>query len=206
MKLLHVDSSPLGEASVSRILTASIVAAWKRALPDIDVVSRDLAKNAPDHLTAELMQVVKFRNLDGLNDRQRRELELTDQLVDEFVAADIVVIGAPMYNFSIPTQLKAWIDRIAQPGKTFKYGQSGPVGLVPGKKVFIASSRGGIYSTKPHYADLDHQEAYLKTVLGFFGITDVSVIRAEGVAMGPEPRAEALAQAEAEINRLVAAA
>ncbi len=206
MKLLHVDSSPLGDASVSRILTSSLVSAWRKAVPGLEVVVRDLAATAPDHLTAELMQVVKFRNLEGLNERQRRELDLTDALVDEFVAADVVVIGAPMYNFSVPTQLKAWIDRIAQPGKTFKYTEKGSVGLAGGKKVIIASARGGIYSTSEQLNALDHQEAYLRAVLGFFGITDISVVRAEGVAMGPEPKAKALAAAQAEIDRLVPAA
>lgn len=203
MKLLHVDSSPLGDASVSRLLTASIVEAWRKAVPGLEVAVRDVAADAPDHLTGELMQVVKFRDLEGLNDRQRQELALTDSLVDEFLAADVVVIGAPMYNFSIPTQLKAWIDRIAQPGKTFRYTESGPVGLAGGKVVVIASSRGGVYSTNAAMTALDHQEAYLRTVLGFFGITDVRVIRAEGVAMGPDARAKALAAADGEIATLV---
>jgi FMN-dependent NADH-azoreductase len=203
MKLLQIDSSPLGDASVTRQLTAEITTAWKKATPDLTVTYRDLALAPPDHLTGELMKVVKFRNLDDLNDRQKQELALTDTLVDEFLAADVVVIGAPMYNFSIPTQLKAWIDRIAQPGKTFRYTEKGPVGLAGGKKIIIASSRGGVYSTNEAMRALDHQESYLRTVLGFFGITDVGVIRAEGVAMGPEPREKALTAARDEIERLI---
>lgn len=203
MKLLHVDSSPSGDASVSRALTASIVASWRRAVPGLEVLTRDVGAVPPDHLTAELLQVVKFRDLNGLNDRQRAELALTDALVDEFLAADVVVIGAPMYNFSVPTQLKAWIDRIAQAGKTFRYTEKGPVGLAGGKVVVIASSRGGVYSTSEAMQALDHQEAYLRTVLGFLGITNVTVIRAEGIAMGPEVRAQALAAAESEIATLV---
>ena len=206
MKLLQIDSSPLGDASVSRILTDAITAAWKQATPGLAVTSRDLAAAPPDHLSGELLQVVKFRQLDGLNDRQKRELALTDALVDEFLAADVVVIGAPMYNFSIPTQLKAWIDRIAQPGKTFRYTETGPAGLAGGKTVVIASTRGGVYSKSDALRALDHQEAYLRTVMGFFGITDVSIIRAEGVAMGPDARDTALAAAHAEIGRLFLAA
>ena len=202
MKLLHIDSSPLGEASVSRSLTAAITSSWKASVPGLKVDYRDLAAAPPDHLTAELMQVVKFRNLDQLNDRQRQELALTDALVDEFLAADIVVIGAPMYNFSVPTQLKAWIDRIAQPGRTFRYTEKGPVGLAEGKKVVIASTRGGVYSTSEAMRALDHQEAYLRTVLGFFGVTEITVIRAEGVAMGAEARDKALAAAHDHIGFL----
>ena len=204
MTLLHIDSSPLGAASVTRGLTAEIVNAWTAAHPGTAVVYRDLASAPPDHLTAELMQVVKFRNLENLNSRQKEELALTDQLVDEFLGADVVVIGAPMYNFSIPTQLKVWIDRICQAGRTFRYTEKGPVGLAGGRKVIVASARGGRYAGTPMESALDHQEAYLRAVLGFVGITDVSVIRAEGVAMGPEPKAQALEAAGQTIERLVA--
>lgn len=204
--ILHIDSSPLGTASVTRQLTASIVEALRKAEPDATLAYRDVAANPPDHLSGELLQVVKFRNLEGLNERQRSELALTDELVDEFLAADIVVIGAPMYNFSIPTQLKAWIDRLAQIGRTFRYTEKGPEGLAGGKRVIIASGRGGVYSSNPALAGLDHQEAYLRTVLGFFGITDVTFIRVEGVGMGPDAKAAAFAKAEQDIAGLLAAA
>ncbi|MCW2236163.1 FMN-dependent NADH-azoreductase [Azospirillum canadense] len=204
MKLLHIDSSPLGDASVTRQLTASIVEAFRGAESGVEVVRRDLTVAPPDHLTGELMQVVKFRNLESLTARQNEELVLTDALVDEFLAADVVVIGAPMYNFTIPTQLKAWIDRIAQAGRTFRYTEKGPVGLAGGKKVIIASARGGMYSTNPALAGLDHQESYLRTVLGFLGVTDVTVVRAEGIGMGPEARAKAIDAAQREIEALVA--
>ncbi len=204
--ILHVDSSPLGTVSVTRQLTASIVEALVKAEPSATVVARDVAANPPDHLTGELMQVVKFRNLEGLSERQREELALTDALVDEFLTADVVVIGAPMYNFSIPTQLKAWIDRLAQAGRTFRYTEKGPEGLAGGKRVIVASGRGGVYSTNPALAGLDHQEAYLRTVLGFFGITDVTFIRAEGIGMGPEAKDKALAGAAKEIEGLLVAA
>lgn len=201
--LLHIDSSPLGDASVSRELTRAIVAAWREREPATRILTRDVAAQPLDHLSAELMTVVKFRQLDGLTDRQAKELALTDELVDEFLSAELLVIGAPMYNFSIPTQLKAWLDRIVQAGRTFRYGESGPVGLATGKKAVIASSRGGVYSTSDTMRALDHQEAYLRTVLGFVGITDVSIIRAEGVAMGPDAKATAMAAAERAIAEVV---
>lgn len=204
-KVLHIDSSPLGDLSVSRVLTADLIKAWKAAKPADQISYRDVAANTPDHLTAELLQVVKFRNLENLTPRQKEELALTDSLVDELLATDVLVIGAPMYNFTIPTQLKAWIDRICQAGRTFKYTENGPVGLATGKKAIIVSTRGGVYSTSEIGRSLDHQESYLKTVLAFVGITDVTFIRAEGVGMGPEAKDKALAAARAEIAKVVAA-
>jgi FMN-dependent NADH-azoreductase len=201
MTLLHIDSSPLGAASVTRQLTANIARAWTAAHPGGRVIYRDLAEAPPEHLTAELMQVVKFRNLENLNPRQQAELALTDTLVDEFLAAKVVVIGAPMYNFAVPTQLKAWIDRICQAGKTFRYTEKGPVGLAGGRKVIIASARGGRYAGTPMETAIDHQEAWLRAVMGFVGITEVPVIRAEGVGMGPEARAQAIDAAGREIAR-----
>lgn len=202
MQLLHIDSSPLGEASISRRLTSAIVQAWREADRTLAVTYRDLAASPPDHLGGELMQVVKFRDLENLNDRQKAELALTDTLVDEFLAADIVVIGAPMYNFTVPTQLKAWIDRIAQAGRTFRYTAAGAEGLAGGRKVIIASSRGGRYAGTPAEAAMDHQEAFLRAVLGFVGVTDLEVVRAEGVAMGAEALDAALAAARERIARL----
>lgn len=202
--VLHIDSSPLGELSVSRKLTADIVAAWLKAHPGDKVVYRDVAAAPPDHLTAELLQVVKFGNVEGLTPRQAKELALTDTLVNELLAADVLVIGAPMYNFTVPTQLKAWLDRICQVGKTFKYTDKGAVGLATGKKAIIASARGGVYSTSEAGQALEHQESYLRTVLGFVGITEVAVVRAEGVAMGPEAKAKALADAAKDIAAVAA--
>jgi FMN-dependent NADH-azoreductase len=200
MKLLHIDSSPLDGASVSRKLTAEIVEAWRQADSTIEVVRRDLAASPPDHLTSELLAVVKLGKSDGLNERQKQERDLTDALVEEFLTADAIVIGAPMHNFSIPTQLKARIDRIAQAGRTFRYTDKGPIGLAGGKKVVIASSRGGRYAGTALENALDHQEAYLRTVLGFLGITDVTVVRAEGIRMGPEAQARALESAQRHIE------
>ena len=138
----------------------------------------------------------------GLTEAQRRENAISEKLVSQFLAADVVVVGAPMYNFSIPSQLKAWIDRVAQVGRTFKYTETGPQGLAGGKTVIVASTRGGVYSTNPALAGLDHQESYLKTVFGFFGITDVQFVRAEGVAMGDAAKAKALDAAVVTIEAL----
>ena len=135
------------------------------------------------------------------SDQTREDLALSETLVGEFLAADMVVIGAPMLNFSVPSTLKAWIDRVAQRGRTFKYGPNGPEGLAGGKKVVIVSSRGGIYSEGAAKA-FDFQEAYLRGVLGFFGVTDVTVVRAEGLNIGPEVRAQAIAAAQAQTASL----
>jgi len=135
-----------------------------------------------------------------LTDVQQRENAISEALVSQFLAADVIVVGAPLYNFSIPSQLKAWIDRIAQVGRTFKYTEKGPQGLAGGKTVIVASTRGGVYSTSEGGRAMEHQESYLQTVFGFFGITDVRFVRAEGVAMGEAAKAQALAAAELEIR------
>jgi len=186
MKLLHIDSSVLGENSASRSMTAAIVARLRAEHPGIEVTRRDLAAQTLPHFTPVL-------------DDGHPCITRNGEILDEFLAADILVIGAPMYNFGVPSQLKAWIDRIAVAGKTFRYTASGPQGLATGKRVVIASSRGGFYGPGSAAAALDHQESYLRGVFGFLGITDVSFIRAEGVAVSPEARANALAGARAEI-------
>lgn len=207
MKLLHIDSSPLGAQSVSRQLTRRTVAQWQAAHPGTVVEYLDLAEHAPSHLSADSLGFRLGPDAQGLTDAQRRENRISEQLVSQFLAADVVVVGAPMYNFSVPTQLKAWIDRVAQAGRTFKYTEQGPQGLAGGKIVIVASSRGGAYSANPELsAMLDHQESYLKAVFGFFGITDVRFVRAEGVAMGDAARAQALADAEVAIKAAAAAA
>jgi FMN-dependent NADH-azoreductase len=200
LKLLHIDSSPLAANSVSRELTRRIVQEWQAGHPGASVDYLDLAADAPSHLD---MDSLGFRlGLDGahLTEAQKRENAVSERLVSQFLAADVVVIGAPMYNFSVPTQLKAWIDRIAQAGRTFRYTEKGPEGLAGGKTVIVASSRGGMYAANPAAAGMDHQESYLKTVLGFFGVTDVRIVRAEGVAMGETAKAQALASADVEIR------
>ena len=204
MKLLHIDAAITGENSVSRALTAQIVAAWKTAHPHTEVEYLDLVANAPAHFTMDAM-CPRTGQTDGLTAAQVAENAVSEQLVRQFLSADVVVIGAPFYNFGIPSQLKAWIDRIAQPGRTFQYTANGPEGLAKGKKVIVASTRGGVYSTSPQGQAMEHQESYLQTVLGFFGITDVEFVRAEGVAMGNDAKAQALQQAQAALQRVVAA-
>ena len=199
MKLLHIDSSALGTNSVSRQLTRDTVAQWLSAHPGTTVEYLDLAVDAPSHLSVDSLGFRLGPDAEGLTDVQKRENAISEKLVSQFLAADVVVIGAPMYNFSVPSQLKAWIDRVAQVGRTFKYTDKGPVGLAAGKTIVVASSRGGVYSAGPASA-MDHQESYLKAVFGFFGVTDVRFVRAEGVNMGPEAKAQAIATAETQIK------
>lgn len=197
MQLLHIDSAITDEQSVSRQLTARTVAAWQAAHPGTRVDYLDLAQQAPSHLSVESLG---FRTGQAAaTEAERNENALSEALVSQFLVADVIVIGAPLYNFSVPSQLKAWIDRVAQTGRTFKYTDKGPVGLAGGKTVIVASTRGGVYSTSEGGQAMEHQESYLKVVFGFFGITDVRFVRAEGVGMGPDAKAAALAAAEREI-------
>jgi FMN-dependent NADH-azoreductase len=205
MKLLHIDSSVLGSGSVSRQLTQRIVAQWRATHPGTEVDYLDLAVSAPTHLSIDSLGFRLGVNAEGLSDLQKHENAVSERLVSQFLAADVVVVGAPLYNFSIPTQLKAWIDRIAQAGRTFKYTENGPVGLAGGKTVIVASTRGGVYSTSDAGQAMEHQESYLKTVLGFMGVTDVRFVRAEGVAMGDAAKAQALAAADQHIAEAAAA-
>ncbi|MEG0413022.1 MAG: FMN-dependent NADH-azoreductase [Comamonas sp.] len=204
MKLLHVDSSITGENSASRKLTQQIVTAWTAKHPDTEVEYLDLVAQAPNHFTMAAM-APRTGQTEGLSAEQTAENAVSEQLVSQFLAADVIVIGAPFYNFSIPSQLKAWIDRLAQPGRTFRYTASGPEGLAKGKTVIVASSRGGVYSTTEAMQALEHQESYLKVVLGFFGITDVRFVRAEGLGLGPEAVASAFASAANDVKAVTAA-
>ena len=195
MKLLHIDSSISGQNSVTRGLTRKIVERQKAANPGLDVEYLDLALQAPAPLSLDALGFRLPPSDEALTDIQRRENELSEALVAQLIAADVVVIGSPLYNFTVPAQLKAWLDRVAQAGRTFKYTEKGPVGLLGGKTVILALSRGGVYSTSDAGNAMEHQESYLQTVLGFFGVTDVRFVRAEGVAMGPDAKAQALAAA-----------
>jgi FMN-dependent NADH-azoreductase len=199
-KLLHIDSSILGGNSVSRQLTAQIVASWRASHPATEVSYLDLVVDTPSHLSAESLGFRLPAGSADLSDVQKRENALSEALVSQFLAADVVVVGAPLYNFAVPTQLKAWIDRIAQVGRTFTYTDKGPVGLAGGKTVVIASARGGVYSTSDAGNAMEHQESYLKTVFGFFGVTDVRFVRAEGLAMGEAAKVAALAAAQVDIT------
>ena len=199
MRLLHIDSSILGANSVTRSLSAQISAQWQASHPGTTVEHLDLAVHTPNHLSADALGFRLPPSDAALSDAQRAENAVSEQLVLQFLAADVVVIGAPLYNFTIPTQLKAWIDRICQAGRTFKYTDKGPVGLAGGKTVVVALGRGGVYSTSEGGQAMEHQESYLRVVLGFLGITDVRFVRAEGLAMGPDAKAAALASAAQEI-------
>jgi FMN-dependent NADH-azoreductase len=200
MKLLHIDSSILAANSVSRQLTAQIVAKWKSSHPGTTVDYLDLSTSAPSHLSADSLGFRMPAGATELSDVQQRENAISEALVSQFLAADVIVVGAPLYNFSIPSQLKAWIDRVAQMGRTFKYTEKGPQGLAGGKTVIVASTRGGVYSTSEGGRAMEHQESYLQTVFGFFGITDVRFVRAEGLAMGEAAKAQALAGADLDIR------
>ena len=204
MNILQIDSSVLGDNSVSRSLTASIVADLVAKNPGAKVTVRDLDKEAPAHLGNHLLPVLGGPK-DGLNAVQQAELERTETFLAEFMAADVLVIGVPQYNFSIPSQLKAWIDRICQVGRTFKYTDKGPQGLAGGKTVVVVSTRGGKYSISEAGNAMEHQESYLKVVMGFFGVTDVRFVRAEGLGMGPDAVAAAFESAANDVKAAVAA-
>ncbi len=205
MKLLQVDASVLGEASVSRRLTRDITAAWLAVHPGTTVERLDLVLEPLPHFGPDALGLRLGLDEASLTDAQRRQNDLSERLVTQFLAADVVVVGAPMYNFSIPSQLKAWIDRLAQAGRTFRYTEQGPVGLAGGKKVVVASSRGGLYTGNSPMAAFEHQESYLRAVFGFFGISDIRIVRAEGLNMGEAARAEALKAAALDIDRHVGA-
>jgi len=204
MKLLHIDSSILSANSVSRQLTKDTVTQWVTTHPGTTVEYLDLAVNTPSHLSAESLGFRMPAGSADLSEVQKHENAVSEALVSQFLAADVIVVGAPLYNFSIPSQLKAWIDRIAQVGRTFKYTETGPQGLAGGKTVIVASTRGGVYSTSEGGRAMEHQESYLQTVFGFLGITDVRFVRAEGVAMGDAKKAEALQEAANGIAKLAA--
>jgi len=197
MKILHLDSSVSGAQSVSRPLSKAAAAKLVASNPGAEVTYRDLVAEPLRHYTAVLR--VHGITLDVATPEQKHELETGEKILAEFLAADVVVVGAPMYNFSIPSQLKAWIDLICVSGKTFSYSSAGPAGLCGGKKVIVLSSRGGKYGeTSP----MDFQEGYLKTIFGFLGITDVTIIRAEGIGYGPDAAKAAIEGANAEIAKL----
>jgi FMN-dependent NADH-azoreductase len=201
VNLLHIDSSILGDHSVSRQVSAAAVAAIVAANPGAKVTYRDLdAKPAP-HQSGALMAA---RGLDpaARNADQARDVAEADAMLDEFLAADTVVIGAPMYNFGIPSTLKSWIDHLAVAGKTFSYSEAGPKGLAGGKRVILASSRGGFYGSDSPAASLQHQESYLRGFFGFIGIPDLEVVSAEGVNYGPDHKQKALDGAVAEAANL----
>ncbi|CRM48015.1 azoreductase [Pseudomonas sp. FH4] len=196
MKLLHIDSSILGDNSVSRQLSREVVKAWQAAEPGVDVTYRDLASEGINHFSG--ITLGALGTAAELRDAvQKHEADLSASTLAEFLAADAVVIAAPMYNFTIPTQLKAWIDRIAVAGQTFRYTEAGPEGLCGNKKVIVVSTAGGLHAGQP--TGVAHED-YLKVLLGFLGITDVEFVRAHGLAYGDEVRSKALNDANAVIS------
>lgn len=202
MKLLHINSSILGAGSASRRLTSLIVAAEQARRPGLEVVRRDLGAAPVSHLSGEHLAALQGAAPDSASVRD--DIAAGEAILEEFLAADIVVVGAPMYNFSVPSQLKAWIDRIAVAGRTFRYSENGPEGLAGGKTVIVASTRGGFYGPGTAMAALDHQESYLRAVFGFLGVADIRFVRAEGVALGEDQRARSLADAAKTIDNLAA--
>ncbi|MET0221934.1 MAG: NAD(P)H-dependent oxidoreductase [Tardiphaga sp.] len=192
MKLLHIDSSVLGPNSVSRQVTAAIVDHLREVSPGLDVIYRDVATAPLTHLSGPHLAAALGAPADAAI-----QADLTEgtAVLEEFLAADIVVIGAPMYNFSVPSQLKAWIDRIAVRGKTFQYSAAGVEGLAGGKRVIIAVSRGNFYGTGAPAAVYEHTETYLRGVFGFIGVTDLEIIAADGIGAGPEQREKAISAA-----------
>ena len=192
MKLLHIDSSILGQNSASRELGAAVVARWQAERPGLEVAYRDLAADPAPHLGAG-----------SLAGSDPAEAALATAMMDEFLAADVVVVGAPMYNFGIPSQLKAWIDRIVIAGATFRYTEDGPEGLAKGKRVIIALARGGFYDGGSPAAGLEHLESYLRGIFNFIGI-EPEFVAADGLNFRPEQREASIRAALGETIRLAA--
>tara|TARA_B100001123_G_scaffold444470_1_gene593410 strand:+ start:1426 stop:2058 length:633 start_codon:yes stop_codon:yes gene_type:complete len=201
VKLLHIDSSILGEHSVSRTLSADITRAVQQQHPESAVTYRDLAQHPLAHLSGAHLSASSGNIPDDA--AFKADIETGAAVLEEFLAADIIILGAPMYNFTIPTQLKAWVDRICVAGKTFRYTANGAEGLAGGKKIFIAISRGGFYGKDTPLIDFEHQESYLRILFNFLGITDLTFIRAEGLSTGEEARNAALTHAKLEIETLI---
>lgn len=195
MKLLRVDSSARRN-SVSRQLTGRFAEAWQHEHPDGTVIERDLATTALPHISDEWVQAI-HTSPENLTAEQKQLLQLSDTLVEELVEADTIVIGAPMYNFAIPAPLKAWIDQVVRVGKTVLFTSSGPQGILKGKKVYVVTSRGGAYRLGTPTERFDYQEPYLRHILAFIGLTDVTFIHVENQKPGEQAeiaKAAAIAQ------------
>lgn len=201
--LLHLDSSILGANSVSRTLSASVVAQLTKSNPAIQVTYRDLAAAPIPHLSGGYLAAGQAGEAQR-EPAMQADLALGNEVLEEFLAADTIVLGLGFYNFGIPSQLKAWVDRLAVAGKTFRYTEHGPVGLAGGKRVVIAIARGGFYGPGSPTASFEHAESYLRGVFAFFGIDKIEVVAAEGIAVGPEARNAALKQAEEKVASLTA--
>lgn len=196
-RVLIVESSARQQGSISRQLTAEFIAQWKAAHPADEVVVRDLAQESVPHLDSDLLGGW-MKPADQQNDAERAALARSNRLTEELLAADVLVLAAPMYNFGIPSTLKAWLDHVLRAGVTFKYTETGPQGLLSGKRAFVLTARGGVYAGGP----LDHQEPYLRQALAFIGIHDVTFIHAEGLNMGAEFQEKGIAQARAQLAKV----
>jgi len=199
--LLHIDSSARFTGSITRQLSAAYAEQWQAKHADGKIIRRDLASVALPHIDEALLGAY-FTPAEQRSAEQQNIITLSDKLVDELIAADTIVIGIPMYNFAPPSAFKAWIDHICRAGRTFKYTETGPVGLLTGKRAVVILSRGGVYSEGPAQV-FDFQGTYIKSVLGFIGITDVELVIAEGVAMGEEKTKLAISQAQEKISAAV---
>jgi len=193
MKLLHIDASILGENSVSRRVSAAVVERLRETTPGLEVTYRDLGAAPLAHLSGQHLAAAQGAVPEA--PAVIEDLAASQTALSDFLAADIVVIGAPMYNFTVPSQLKAWIDRILVAGKTFRYSAQGVEGLAGDKRVIVAISRGNFYGPGAPAAAAEHAEAYLRTVFGFIGVTRLEFIVAEGIQVGPEHREKGLASA-----------
>jgi FMN-dependent NADH-azoreductase len=199
MTLLQINASIFSSNGQSTRLADEFVAAWRASNPGAKVIVRNLAEETVPHLDAERFGA--FLAKPGERSiEQQAVVEYSDALIDELKRADVLVLGLPMYNFGVPSTLKAYIDHIARAGATFKYTEKGPVGLLTGKKAYVFATRGGLYAGTP----LDTQTAYVRDMLRFLGIDDVEFVYAEGLAIGAERKAAALSQAQRAIERLAA--
>lgn len=202
-KLLVINSSPMGESSVSRKLAASFVEKYRALNPAVKIVEHDTSAMNLPHADGEILGAY-FTPAEQRSDVQIAHVRRSDDIITEIRNADAIVIGAPMHNFGIPSGLKAYIDHFARAGETFKYTENGPVGLLEDKPVYVLATRGGDYSENG-YPQMDFVLPYLKTVLGFVGISNVTLLQANGLAMGEEAVARALAKVDGEIEKALAA-
>lgn len=199
MKILHIDASPRGERSISRQLAAEARDMLSRAYPDLSVVYRDVGRDTIPHLTEAWIEGA-YAAPDERTPAARDAIALSDQLVDELLAAELVLISSPMYNFTVPSSLKAWIDHVVRPGRTFSADMKG---LARDRKVIVITARSGDYSPGTPLAAYDHQEPTLRTVFGFIGITDLSFVHAQGISSKGDARERALTTARAELAEII---
>jgi FMN-dependent NADH-azoreductase len=200
--LLFVTSSLFGDGSQSRLIAQEFIDRWRQGHLRTTVTERNLTADSIPHLSLATLSA-SMQTTDARSTAEKQAAALADALIEEVEAANVIVIAAPMYNFSIPSTLKAWIDHIARAGRTFRYGAAGPEGLLKGKKVFIITGRGGVYSGDSPAKSLDFQEPYLRAMLGFLGLDDVSFIHVEGIKMSPEAATAGIERAREVIAELV---